>query len=325
MTFNVENLFDTQHDLNKDDYTFLPQALKETKEVQNACNQQRSPHYRRQCMDLNWTDEILDKKISNIKQVLLQVDGGKGPDILVLVEVENDKVLSRLNRQALSAAQYQSQILVEGPDPRGIDMAMLSRFPTEGPPVLHRIPFHTQSEKDQGRDKTLRGILEVTFVLPDKTKLTVFANHFPSPSNPGYWRAQYVEFLRKLIVERSAKNPVIAAGDLNITADEEAGTGYFRDRLGSVALVPHLEGCDQCPRGSHNYRGSWSFLDAILLSKDLGPQGKARWKMVPGSFQVPRSQSVHLMADGRPMRFDEESGTGVSDHFPLYIRLAPRN
>lgn len=323
MTFNVENLFDTQHDPNKEDFTYLPQALKGTAEVKNFCNQIKSPYYRRDCHDLDWNESLLNKKMENIKKAILQVDGGQGPDILVLVEVENDRVLTRLNKDYLAAAGYKSQVLIEGQDPRGIDVAVLSRFPMEGPPVLHKIPFKPEAPEDKDKGKILRGILEVTLRLPDKTKITVFAAHFPSQQNPRYWRAQYVDTMAQLITERSKKNPVLAAGDFNITATEENEVGFFAKKFDPIAYVSHFIGCEKCP-GSHKYRDSWSFLDVILFSKDLGPQGKTPWIVRPETIDVPRSQKELLLEDGSPRRFEEEDGSGVSDHFPIYVRLAPR-
>jgi endonuclease/exonuclease/phosphatase family metal-dependent hydrolase len=324
MTYNAENLFDTQHDPGKEDYTYMPQAAKDTQEVENFCMKEDSSFRRRDCFETNWDEAALAKKLDNIKRSILQVDNGKGPDILVLVEVENDKVLTKLNKDFLKDSGYQTQVLIEGNDPRGIDPALLSKFPMEGKPVLHQIPFQSQDPNEQGKEQILRGILEVTLRLPDKSKLTVFANHFPSQGNPRHWRAQYVNYLAKLISEKSKINPVIAAGDLNITAEEEKEVGFFSKNLSDVALVSHLIGCKEC-EGTHYYRGGWSFLDAIMFSKDLGPNGNAGWRVIPESIAVPRSVAMLLNDDGTPKRWDYEAREGASDHLPLYVRLAPRS
>lgn len=320
MNFNVENLFDNIHDENREDFTYLPLKQKQTEAHKAICAKILQPWYKDECLNFDWNDEIVTAKLKNLSEVILSVEG-QGPDILVLQEVENDRILSRLNKEYLAKAGYQTQVLIEGPDTRGIDIGVLSRFPLVGSPTLHKIPYKGKTEKDQKGMNLSRGVLEVNLKLPNQDTLTVLGAHFPSQGNPRYWREQSVQFLTKLMREKSAKNMVVASGDLNITHEEEQETGFFGKEFSQVALVSHLVGCKKC-EGSHNYRKSWSFLDVILFSKNLGDEGTGSYKLETESITTIKNP-IHLFGS-IPKRFKPENKEGVSDHLPLYSRLVLR-
>lgn len=321
MNFNVENLFDNIHDENRDDQTYLPLAQKQTSEHKAVCAKITQIYYREDCLKLDWSDEVVNTKLKNVSQIILGVDG-QGPDILVMEEVENDRILGRLNKEYLAKAGYQTQVLIEGPDERGIDIALLSRFPVVGTPELHKIPYVPRNDNDKIWMARSRGILEVKLKLPNQETVTVFGAHFPSQANPRYWREQAVDSLSKLIAEREKTGMVIASGDLNITHDEEVEARFFHSNFSDVAMVSHLVGCKKCD-GTHNYRREWSFLDVLMFSKNMGEQGTASYKLEPESIAVVKNDPIHLWGQ-MPKRFNPEKKEGVSDHFPLYARIVLR-
>lgn len=321
MNFNVENLFDNIHDENRDDYAYLPLSKKQTPEHKAICAKIPQPAFQDECLHFDWNDDVVNAKLKNVGQVIMGVDG-QGPDILIMQEVENDRILGRLNKEYLAKAGYQTQVLIEGPDTRGIDIGLLSRFPMVGKPELHKIPYVPKTAEDKVWMFKSRGILEVTLKLPTGETLTVLGAHFPSQSNPVYWREQAVAYLSKLIKERSAKGMVVASGDLNITHTEEGEMHFFKSKFSDVAMVSHLVGCQKCS-GTHNYRKDWSFLDVQLFSKNLGDQGNAPYKLDTASIKVVHSDPIHL-SGSYPKRFKPEKKEGVSDHFPLYSRITPR-
>jgi len=321
MNFNVENLFDNIHDENREDQTYLPLAKKQTPEQNAACAKMDIVSYRDECMKLDWNDDVVNAKLKNVGQVIMGVDG-QGPDILIMEEVENDRILGRLNKEQLAKAGYQTQVLIEGPDERGIDIALLSRFPLVGTPELHKIPYVPKTDHDKKWMGRSRGILEVKLKLPNQETLTVLGAHFPSQSNPRYWREQAVAHLTKLIKEKSVNGMVIAGGDLNITHNEEVESRFFHDTFSEVAMVSHLVGCKTCD-GTHNYRKSWSFLDALMFSKNMADQGASSYKLEPETITVVNQDPIHVWGQ-YPKRFKPESKEGVSDHFPLYARIVLR-
>lgn len=322
MSFNVENLFDTVHDEDRDDYTYLPRAQKQTAEQRAICAKVLNPFYQGECLGLDWSDEVLKVKMKNLAEVILGVDG-RGPDNLMVMEVENERVLKQLNREYLAPASYQTVVLIEGPDKRGIDIGFMSRFPLIGKPELHKIPFAPVNESEKARLDDLRGILEVTVKLPDGTPLTLLGAHFPSQAAPHAWRDQASQFMMELIRKKGPQVLVIGMGDLNITHEEEEEFHTFRDVFGKEAQVSHMVGCKECP-GSHNYKKSWSFLDAHIYGPALAPTGKGVYELEPETIDVIRYNPIHLQKGKYPKRFDPENKLGVSDHFPLYARLKKR-
>lgn len=323
MSFNVENLFDTIHDEDREDFTYLPYSMKKDPAVIAGCMKQDSSYYRSECLNKNYTEKALKVKMNNIASVVLDVDG-TGPDNLLLIEVENDRVLGQLNKEYLTTAKYITQVLIEGPDKRGIDVGFLSRFPMVGQPQLHQIPWQPENDKDKEWMFRSRNILEVNVKAPNGDPMTFFVAHFPSQSNPFYWRKQASEFLAKLIKDKGPNAMVVAGGDLNVTHEEEEDTKVLRSTLGEVGAISHFTGCKECP-GTHNYRRSWSFLDVQVYSKALLTDGPGSYQLAPETIDVIRYNPVHVKKGKYPLRWDQDREEGVSDHFPLYVRLKQRS
>ncbi len=322
MSYNMENLFDTLPDLGTEDYTFLPLKFKGTPQHRLNCAKQDSLSRQKECLEGDWSDEKLNRKLDRLADVIQRINGGRGPDILVVVEVENLNVLKQLNRR-LKKSDYQTEVLIEGFDPRGIDIGVLSRFPQFEPAKLHRIAFKPKNEEDKVWMPRSRGILQVNLKLPSGDDLTVFGVHFPSQHNPTYWREQSIDSLNQLLAQLPENRMAVAGGDFNISAEEDFKTGLFRERLGQHWLVSHYIGCGDCA-GTHNYRGRWSFLDAILFKKSFGPEGKISWRVNEKSISVPRVSRYQFSPYGTPARFDELSPVGVSDHLPIYGEIIRR-
>src|SRR5690606_8417175 len=161
---------------------------------------------------------ILHRKMSVLAAAILQVNDGRGPDILALQEIENVSVLEQLRTRYLDDAGYRPAILVEGDDNRGIDVAFLTKLEITGKPKLNRIPF---DDAEPERVADTRGILEATFILPDGSLLTGYAVHFPAPFHPTHMRVAAYQFLAKLRASLPADRPAFAAGDFNTTSEED--------------------------------------------------------------------------------------------------------
>lgn len=317
MSFNVENLFDATHDQDREDYTYLPLSEKNNPVVQKFCKEMKNRTYKDECLHLDWNESVIQTKLKNVSEVIRTVDSGKGPDNLFLLEVENESILKRLVQDKLSDLGYQTIVLLEGPDLRGIDPGFISKFPLKGKPLLHLIPYQDSSPEQLEWAKRSRGILEVTVQITDKKDLTFLIAHFPSQSNPTEWRAQAIQYAKKLMSDYMKQGrAVVFGGDLNIIDSEEADYGYFKKELSEVGDVSHLVGCKDCA-GTHFYRGHWSHLDVLVFSKNLSAVG---FELIPESIRVVKTAS-HMKRNGTPLRFDAEKKEGVSDHFPLYSRL----
>lgn len=325
MTLNVENLFDTKHDEGKSDYTFLPLYMKKPGSPFHAeCQKEEQDFRRKECVENDYNDDVVKEKIKRISNTILQINDGRGPDIQLLVEVENKAALERLNNEGLSAAGYKSVILVEGPDQRGIDTAVLSRLPQWDTPKMHKIPYKAATPEDQKWADRSRGILEARLLLPDNTKLSVFAIHFPSQGNPTILRKQASEHLVKLLKGLPSDVLAIAGGDFNITSTEDKEHNYWRTIYQPAWLISHLVGCKGC-QGTYYYhrKTEWSFFDALLFSASMaeGSAGQAPWRLDAGSIRIPIDGKYQLNRFDSPARFDMDSIVGVSDHWPMYAEI----
>jgi endonuclease/exonuclease/phosphatase family metal-dependent hydrolase len=316
MSYNAENLFDAHHDIGKEDFTFLPLKKKSDPEVQTYCKSLPKLSWMDSCLNLNWNNEAFYKKAFNLAKVIKAYKGGA--DIVVLQEVENKKALDVLMNIALEDYGYIESVLIEGPDLRGIDVAILSKYPVISK-QLHQIEL-------EGRPT--RGILEVIVEVNSKP-VAVFANHWPSQGNPTPARIAAANTLKTAIENVKAKY-IIAAGDFN-TLDHEMPHPY------SVLAPLYLTDVEAVARkerlflhqGTHWYKGHWSSLDKIFVknTENSGFMLDAKsfdilnleWMMKKLEWFNQASQEIETHTV--PRRFSRNSHDGYSDHLPIVVEI----
>jgi endonuclease/exonuclease/phosphatase family metal-dependent hydrolase len=322
MAFNLENLFDTKHDENKNDYTYLPLSEKRSKEHEDYCDKNFTGGFLDECLSLDWSEKVLAEKKKRLADVILQVNNGMGPDILMTEETENIGVLTALSKDNLAKANYQTVVLLEGPDNRGIDTGLLSRFPLVGTPILHIIPFKTNNSEDANAAKTTRGVLQVDLKLPDGQTLTVLGVHLPSQAHPTYLRQQALAYLTELKNSLPADRLVITGGDFNITSKEDATTGMVKTDFASSWLVSHIVGCHSC-QGSYYFfpERSWSFFDIFAFSQNFASTNKGSWHLNPDSIMLPHASKYQADPLKQNPHFNPKLPTTVSDHYPIYAEI----
>jgi endonuclease/exonuclease/phosphatase family metal-dependent hydrolase len=326
MTFNVENLFDTEDDPGKDDRTYLPLAMKQTAAHKAACAKVEVPAWREQCLDWDWSEDILERKLEVIARAILQVNDGQGPDVVALQEIENLAILERLRTEYLTDAGYRPSILIEGDDDRGIDVAFLSKLELAAEPTLHRIPFDSA---EPARVADTRGILEASFVLPDGSLLTGYAVHFPAPFHPTEMRVSAYEFLARLLAGLPGDRPAFAAGDFNTTSEEDRNERMLDRFARPHWTVVHEQGCRDTRgacRGSSYYArdDTWSFLDMILWAPAWDRGADATWDLRENTVRIANALPDQVRDDDLPARFALPEGRGVSDHWPLHVTIEPK-
>jgi len=311
MTFNAQNLFDNKHDDRKNDHTFLPLAEKGTNEVKRQCGFLYSKE-KKLCFTLDWSDSVLKKKLERVAATIQQINQGRGPDVLLLQEVENYAILRRLNDEYLKTSNYEI-IHFESKDRRGIDVAIFSRLKLAELPNYHEIPYK--------KNVNTRGILECTFMLPQKSLLTVLAMHLPAQMSPVIYRQKAMQYLTKMAQNMPADRLVIAGGDTNISAKEETENEILKKIAEPFWKISHQIGCQKC-EGTYYYEKdhAWSFLDMFLISPNLF-DSTARWKVDTASIKLPRDVAAQVSEKNRPRAFDPPEFAGVSDHFPVYMEI----
>jgi endonuclease/exonuclease/phosphatase family metal-dependent hydrolase len=222
---------------------------------------------------LGWVDlvrePIDDQAMRNVARVIAEV----GADIQILVEIEDRITLQRFHDQILrpeldrlGRRRYQHVLLMDGNDPRGIDVALLSRVP-----VLN-MKSNVHLLGASGGPLFPRDCAQFSFCVANGEELVVFANHFSSQGSDkqGVRRKEQAEAVRQLVQQALERTThVIVAGDLN----------ECPQRGNLSALLTHAElkdamAMDAYPEkdtlpGTYKTGAKSNKLDYLLLSKSL--------------------------------------------------------
>ena len=187
-------------------------------------------------------------------------------DVLALQEVENRGILKRLNLVLKNPFPYVE--LIEGNDPRGIDVALLSRFPILSS-TSHRL------RRLEGNHKISRDLIVFELDMGKGVRLLVSPVHLKSKhSSKGdpqsvLWRTAEAKGILMLLDElraRSWKAPFIALGDFNDTPDSQALSPLFARLKDGLAGIP----ADQ--NYSYIYKEKKQRIDQLLFDGDLEVQ-----------------------------------------------------
>jgi endonuclease/exonuclease/phosphatase family metal-dependent hydrolase len=146
----------------------------------------------------------VETKLAAVAAVLARLDG----DVVLLQEVENLALAAELGARA----GYAEARLVEGNDPRGIDVAVLSRL------AIHRYVSHAGELDGEGRTLWPRDCVEVHLEVGAR-RVAIVASHLSSRlSDDGTRRAAQAARMRAIADAISAADPqalVLVGGDLN--------------------------------------------------------------------------------------------------------------
>ena len=338
VSFNAENLFDTKDDsTNPQDDTYLPLSVKQSLPGHNErCNALNSEgFYRDQCKTLDWSDAVFSTKLQRLADVILAMPAL--PDVIVMPETENREVLQELVSRHLADKHYEVIQLDTSDEPisRGIDVGILTRLKIIGTPTAHKVDFGSDAELCGAT----RDIVKAELELPDGTGLTILGVHFPSGSNPVKCRVRAFKTLSKLSADIPAEQLVLAAGDFNFNCTETTTPAFQRLLLRGNWYVSPVVRADCTAPGSskfidHLYDNwnTWSFLDLILVRQELSASrpSEKNWFADLGSFGTlavhPEQITVDKDNEGfvEPRRFDPKTLRGVSDHWPVGLRLLRR-
>ena len=325
--YNVENLFDTEHDRGKNDRAFTPEG-------ENA-----------------WTVDKYEKKLSNLASVIRSMEqkNGRWHALLGLAEVENDRVLQDLvERKEIAEAGYKF-VHYESPDPRGIDCALLYRPEYFELLDSYAIPFDFKTRSgivfektpEEQRSFKTRDILCARGRLGGEMT-AVYVCHWPSRSGDKGedLRCRAAEIVRIDAAKLEKRFPginIIVMGDMNDNPEDVCMSEWLRGRETIAAvgegdffspfLRMHKDGF-----GSQEYHGEWNIFDCIFVNAALTDVD------AEGSLHILRSDASHygfifnppflIQQDGRyaGTPFRTFSGgqfiDGFSDHYPTYIILS---
>lgn len=251
MFYNVENLFDTHDNPQKDDNDFLPDGF------------------------MRWTEWKYWEKLKNITRVVTAVGGMHSPALVGLCEVENDSTLFDLTKRSPLRAQGYEYIITNSPDTRGINVALLYQ--------RHKFNLINCKEYEiefSGKNKKpSRNILHATGRVINLDTLDVFICHFPSRSDgqkttepSRIEAAKYLKIKIDSISEIRDKPNILVMGDFNDFPANKSLSEVLNAKGtddGTELINLFYNNSDDPELGTYKYRGVWGILDQIIVNRNM--------------------------------------------------------
>ena len=312
--YNLENLFDTVNDVEKNDEASPMMEIQENREG------------------------VYKDKLEKLSDVISQLGSEKtntSPAILGVAEVENKKVLEDLTQTNKLKDKNYGIIHFDSPDKRGIDVALLYQKKHFKP--IHYEVFNPNIYRENKKVYT-RDILWVTGYLDDEL-IHVIVNHWPSrrggekKSRPLREKAAYkVTQIIKKIREKESNPKILILGDFN---DDPINSSFKtvlktkekKKNVGKKDLYNPYENMFRRGFNTLMYRDNINLFDQILITYPLLDNGEKDYS----SFKMFKSAIFNKQFltekkgrfKGYPFRsFSNGTYTGgYSDHYPVYMYL----
>lgn len=341
--YNVENLFDTQHDEGKNDHDFLPDG------------------------SYQWTTEKYTAKLQNMSRVVselcTEVGTAKNPvgaAVIGMSEVENRRVLEDLLRQPSLAHRGYKIVHFDGPDRRGIDVALLynpKAFKLDRALLIPNITaseekpeedlgFYTDasgqvqaysSKNGELRGDTTyitRGFLLVSGLLGGE-KMHFIVNHWPSrgATSPARERAgRQVRLLKEALLRYEPESKIIIMGDLNddpdnlsVSSPEALGAKHEKEQCSATDLYnPWWNTLRKQGIGTLCYNNKWNLFDQIIFTGNMLTGDRSTLQYYGHAVFT---RDYLLQTEGRFKGYPKRTtagGTwlnGYSDHLPTQVFL----
>ena len=278
-----------------------------------------------------WTDQKYKVRLERLKGTLFaageKLSGKKDrlPDIVVLQEVENDRVIEDFCKQLPSGENYPYAVCPPRSEKGAFTTVILSKYPIEQY-FVHRL--YTEQKV------SLRPLTEAVLNTGSKDNpqfLTVFAVHWKSKSgssDSAAVRAQQELQLIKKIQEHRERNPdipFVVCGDFNQTLEEFNQLTNFPVCWDVSSYRTENEAGKQ-PNGSYYFKNSWEKIDHIFYESGAADYDTSETASDAGSAYIEPLlffvlYEPPLIEDGKPVRYNVLTGEGYSDHLPLGFRF----
>lgn len=299
-TYNVENLFD-----NKDD-----PSLKGDEE------------------DLD--DTKPDEQLRALANTIRTIDA----DVIGLQEIESYDALIAFRERYLKGQGYDYVTSIDVGAERGIEQAVMSRFPIvdaqvwpvialggEHPPMYGDKPNKLAGQPLECRRSPLRVTIEVHAPKADAPndaasapyRFTLFVIHQKAGRENDYWREaeskKFIEMIRTFEAANPAAN-VALIGDFNNTPDSASVRTYLDAGLADII--------DSRPTGEPSFitHASGRTIDLILVNRALAPEVQKATAFVLSTPQLDPK------ADWRTAPKPEGY---ASDHLPVVVDVMPKD
>ena len=281
ISYNVENLFDCQHDTLKNDSSFLPDGM----------------HH--------WTYYRYQTKLDRIAQVIVNISGWESAALVGLCEVENTRCLRdlcyRLKRFHYKYVHYESD------DERGVDVALL--YDSTKVKVLKSKPLKVDLNGNRTRD-----VLYACCLLNKRDTIHTMVCHLPSQLGGGattHWKRQAAkQVIQQQIDSIYSVQPeatIVVMGDMNSEAKDDL------QGMNNLMIGLAKEG-----KGTHKYHGIWSCLDQFYVSSRLLEKAGSRI-FAPAWLQEEDTKYLDLQPKRTYVGFRYHNG--YSDHLPIVLKI----
>ena len=281
--------------------------------------------------DGSWSEDLYRLRLTALASAI-QAAVPKGPEVLVVQEVENSRVLSDI----ADASGGYPYLAISPAEESTLACGLASRLP------IQAVRAHRYRPVGDGPSGVPRYLLEcelsagglVLFVLAAHWKSKLGGAEATEPERQAAAMLAASVIRTRLEVDPSAC--IILAGDLNENPDEfwMAGNAY------PTALMPLDQGLGPwlsitsqaeessidgpvlyCPWDdfggySYLYEGKPERIDQLLLSPGLMGEGVPR--LIAFSAEPP---AFLIGAGGKPLGWNSRLATGYSDHLPIRVTL----
>jgi hypothetical protein len=280
-----------------------------------------------------WTQDLLDRKVSQLASIIRQMNGGRGPDLLGVCEVENKYVMNKLKKSLDPLGRTYAIVHHDTPDQRGIDVAFI--YDTDLFTAEERFNHFVM------RRTATRDLLQVNFRTSKGRLLVVIGNHWPSRSGGEEASAVYraiagetlAYFHQRILEVKGPETPVLAMGDFNDEPFDLSLADYalsIRSRQKVVnAKIPYFLNLmwriTGQSLGTFYFENFPNLLDQFLANRNLVLEN-APIRILPDSVEVVRFPEMVSRGDyPKPIPFggmgDPVNENGFSDHFPIAAML----
>jgi len=286
---NCENLFDCQHDEGQNDLEFTPDGTR------------------------RWSSTRYWHKLNGVAQALL-ASSQQLPDLVALVEVENDSVLHALTRRSLLRQAGYQYVMTHSADVRGIDVALLYQ-----PQRFQLIDYKSIVVEPLRHQRPTRDLLLVKgrFISGDTLHLLVV--HAPSRYGGELETRNYRKHVAEQVlqtIDSIGDQHIVVAGDFNDYADSPSLL-LLSGRLRNV--TSQAQGSHGA-MGTYRFKGDWHSLDHVLLSPSLMSHLVSTY-INDAPFLLEKDEKYGGVRPRRTFNGFRYEG-GVSDHLPLVVCLS---
>jgi endonuclease/exonuclease/phosphatase family metal-dependent hydrolase len=249
-------------------------------------------------------------------------------DIIGLQEIESFDALEAFNAEYLSDMGYAFVTSVDVGQERGIEQAVLSRFPITEARVWPNMPLGGVHPEKYGDNENWyagepiayrRSPLYVRVEIPSEDAdgtfdLELFVIHQKSGYHASYWREAESRGLVKLIDQRLAQHPeanIAVLGDFNAMPSAKSVRTYIDDAGLVLTMDSHGAGAED--NATHE---SDRAIDFIFVNNNLEQH------LVPKSAFV---LGTPLRPSGSDYRTTPAPEGYAADHLPVAIDFFPRS